>query len=82
MFKQIKINQRKFTTSSTTQGLAVAVERVGAEERDERSLRLAEMQATKAANLLEHSDEIAARPARTWFQTPQQKQQARCTPAE
>jgi len=36
-------------------------------ERAERELRLAEMEASKAGNMLMHSDEIAARPKRTWW---------------
>ena len=43
------------------------------EEREERELRRAEMEATKAANLVEHEADIYSRPARTWFQTPRQK---------
>lgn len=42
-------------------------------ERDERELRMAEMEVTKADNLLEHRDEIEARPARSWFQSEKQK---------
>ncbi|PRW45622.1 DEAD-box ATP-dependent RNA helicase 28 [Chlorella sorokiniana] len=45
------------------------------EEREERALRKAEMEAQKAANMLEHEDEIRARPARTWFQTEHQKRE-------
>lgn len=33
------------------------------------------MSALQAANLLEHEDEIRARPARTWFQTERQKRE-------
>eukprot|EP00887_Chlorella_sp_A99_P002207 scaffold21.g2207.t1 len=46
------------------------------EEREERALRKAEMEAQKAANMLEHEDEIYARPARTWFQSGRQKKEA------
>ncbi|KAK9787623.1 hypothetical protein WJX73_001953 [Symbiochloris irregularis] len=42
-------------------------------EREERALRKAEMEAQKAANMMEYEDEIQARPARTWFQTEKQK---------
>mmetsp|Transcript_5884 Transcript_5884/g.16788 ORF Transcript_5884/g.16788 Transcript_5884/m.16788 type:complete len:768 (-) Transcript_5884:94-2397(-) len=45
-----------------------------AQEREEMELRRAEMTATKAENLIQYSAEIAARPARTWFQSAQQKQ--------
>lgn len=43
------------------------------EEREEKALRKAEMEATKATNLLEHEAEIAARPPRAWFLTPRQQ---------
>jgi ATP-dependent RNA helicase DDX27 len=35
--------------------------------------RLAEMEVTKAQNLIEHADEIAHRPAKEWFATPADK---------
>jgi hypothetical protein len=31
------------------------------------------MEVTRAKNILEHSDEIYSRPARTWFQTAKEK---------
>ncbi|OAY22619.1 DEAD-box ATP-dependent RNA helicase 28 isoform X2 [Manihot esculenta] len=43
------------------------------EEREERALRKAEMEATKAENLITHKDEIFARPKRTWFVTEKEK---------
>ncbi|KAF6261994.1 P-loop containing nucleoside triphosphate hydrolase protein [Scenedesmus sp. NREL 46B-D3] len=52
------------------------VERVLSEEHEEAALRRAEMEANKAANMLEHEDEIYSRPARTWFQTEKQKKEA------
>ena len=45
------------------------------EEREERDLRKAEMEANKAENLIEHETDIYSRPARTWFQTEKQKKQ-------
>jgi ATP-dependent RNA helicase DDX27 len=42
-------------------------------ERDERALRKAEMEFAKAENMLEHRDEIYARPKRTWFMTEKEK---------
>jgi ATP-dependent RNA helicase DDX27 len=42
-------------------------------EREEKELRKAEMEAQKASNMIDHRDEIYARPARTWFQTKSQK---------
>jgi ATP-dependent RNA helicase DDX27 len=43
------------------------------EEKQEKELRLAEMEANKAENLLEHEDEIFSRPKKTWFQTLREK---------
>ena len=45
------------------------VEAILAEERDERAIRMAEMEASKAENMLEHRSEIFSRPAKTWFQS-------------
>lgn len=49
------------------------IEYVLGEERDEKELRKAEMEAQKASNMIEHETEIYSRPARTWFQSEQQK---------
>ncbi len=43
------------------------------EEREEKELRRAEMEAQKAANMIEHETEIYSRPARTWFQSEKEK---------
>ncbi|XVE69715.1 hypothetical protein DITRI_Ditri10aG0013000 [Diplodiscus trichospermus] len=43
------------------------------EERAERALRKAEMEATKAENMIAHKDEIYSRPKRTWFMTEKEK---------
>ncbi len=43
------------------------------EERTERQLQKAEMEANKASNLLEHAAEIKSRPAKTWFQSEREK---------
>ena len=40
------------------------------QERTEKELRLAEMEANKASNLMKHAAAIAARPARTWCVVP------------
>jgi len=44
--------------------------------------RLAEMEANKAQNLIEHSDEIKNRPKREWFASEQQKQKTKEAVAE
>ncbi|KAF9683155.1 hypothetical protein SADUNF_Sadunf05G0183100 [Salix dunnii] len=43
------------------------------EEREERAIRKAEMEATKAENMIAHKDEIFSRPKRTWFVTEREK---------
>ncbi|CAL9109276.1 unnamed protein product, partial [Musa textilis] len=43
------------------------------EEREERALRKAEMEATKAENMIMHKEEIFSRPKRTWFATEKEK---------
>ena len=55
------------------ESLQPAVERIKEEEREERALRKAEMEAQKAENMVIHGDEIYSRPARTWFQTATEK---------
>lgn len=44
--------------------------------------RLASMEATKAENLIEHSDEIMARPQREWFASNKQKERTKEAVAE
>jgi len=43
------------------------------EERTERQLQKAEMEANKASNILEYAAEIKSRPAKTWFQSERDK---------
>nr|CAD1844259.1 unnamed protein product [Ananas comosus var. bracteatus] len=43
------------------------------EEREERFLRKAEMEATKAENMIAHKEEIYSRPKKTWFTTEKEK---------
>ena len=45
------------------------------EEREERAIRVAEMEATRAENLVQYSQDIKARPAKTWFQTGREKRE-------
>eukprot|EP00250_Pteridium_aquilinum_P010415 c19370_g1_i2 orf=528-3065(-) len=46
------------------------------EEREERALRKAEMEANKAQNLMDYESEIYARPKKVWFQTTQERRQS------
>jgi ATP-dependent RNA helicase DDX27 len=43
------------------------VEEVLQEEKEEKLIRQAEMEATKGENMIKHHDEIMSRPKRTWF---------------
>ncbi|XP_010246831.1 PREDICTED: DEAD-box ATP-dependent RNA helicase 28 [Nelumbo nucifera] len=43
------------------------------EEREERALRKAEMEASKVENMIAHREEIYSRPKRTWFATEKEK---------
>jgi len=47
------------------------------EEGTDKVLRAAEMEATKASNLLTHREEIMSRPARTWFQSSNERAAAK-----
>lgn len=44
------------------------------EEKQEREMRMAEMELTKADNMMKFSEEIYSRPAKSWFQTEGEKQ--------
>ena len=55
------------------EAMAPQIREVEYEERAEKHLRRAEMEATKAENMMEHSKEIHSRPARTWFQSEREK---------
>ncbi|KAF7969342.1 hypothetical protein HWV62_27671 [Athelia sp. TMB] len=46
------------------------------EEKEEKHLRQAEMELKKGQNMIEHEEEIYSRPARTWFQSGQEKLKA------
>ena len=48
-----------------------------AEERIEKEERLAAMEAQRASNIIEHQDEISARPARSWFQTASERKEVK-----
>lgn len=52
------------------------------EEKQEKAFRLAEMEATKAGNIIEHEAEIYSRPKREWFLTSTQKKASAQAAAE
>jgi len=49
------------------------------EEKEEKHIRQAEMELKKGQNMIEHEEEIYSRPARTWFQSGQEKLKAEAT---
>ncbi|OCF33533.1 ATP-dependent RNA helicase DRS1 [Kwoniella heveanensis BCC8398] len=53
------------------------VQEILKEEKEEKLLRQADMELKKGQNMVEHQDEIYARPARTWFQSEKEKQDAK-----
>ena len=58
---------------SKIRSLEVDVADIFKQERTEKELRVAEMEANKASNLMKHASEIQHRPARSWFQTEKEK---------
>jgi len=59
--------------------LETQIKEIVEEERTEKELRLAEMEATKAENILQHKEEIENRPKKVWYQTTQEKKVAKET---
>jgi ATP-dependent RNA helicase DDX27 len=57
------------------QAIQEEVEHILEEERIERQIRLAEVDANKAENIALHHDEIMSRPKKTWFQSEYEKQE-------
>ena len=55
------------------EGMGEAIKEVEMEERAEKHLARAEMEAIKAENLMEHQKEIHSRPQKTWFQSEREK---------
>ncbi|OJD30741.1 atp-dependent rna helicase drs1 [Diplodia corticola] len=53
------------------------IDAILADEKAERALSQADMEIRKGENIVRHQDEILARPKRTWFETEQQKLEAR-----
>ncbi|ERF68801.1 ATP-dependent RNA helicase DRS1 [Endocarpon pusillum Z07020] len=53
------------------------VEEVLQEEKEERQLEQVGKQVVRAANLVEHRDEILSRPRRTWFESEREKRNAK-----
>jgi ATP-dependent RNA helicase DDX27 len=58
-------------------GFQDAVKEIYAEEKEEKEMRQADMEATKAENMIIHEDEIKSRPAKVWFQSESERVQAK-----
>lgn len=61
---------------ATLDQLKPEVDAVLREEKEEKALRIAEMELKKGENMAAHADEIFGRPKRTWFQTGADKDKA------
>ncbi|SGY17305.1 BQ5605_C015g07740 [Microbotryum silenes-dioicae] len=68
-----------FDVLEQLQELESEVKAVQREEREEIETRKGEMELSKGRNLIQHEREIHSRPARTWFQTTQEKKIAKTT---
>jgi len=60
--------------------LEIEVEAVLKEEKEEKAMRIAEMEIRKGENVMKYRDEIMARPKRTWFATEREKAIAKGCP--
>ncbi|KAJ9479643.1 ATP-dependent RNA helicase DRS1 [Pseudozyma hubeiensis] len=60
----------------TLETLNPEVDTVLREEKEEKALRIAEMELKKGENMASHADEIFSRPKRTWFQSKADKETA------
>ncbi|KAI7161945.1 DEAD-domain-containing protein [Hortaea werneckii] len=63
-------------------GLEEEVEAVLKEEKEEKALSATEREITRAENVVKYEDEIKARPKKTWFESEQQKSEAKQRGAE
>lgn len=59
--------------SKKLQDMAEDIEAVMEEEKEERALSITERELKKGENLINHEDEIKARPKRTWFESEKDK---------
>ncbi|KAG9248293.1 P-loop containing nucleoside triphosphate hydrolase protein [Calycina marina] len=57
--------------------MAVEIEEILAEEKDDKALAQAEMEVRKGENIMTHASEIHGRPKRTWFESEADKRDAK-----
>lgn len=65
------------TLHQNIDSLGPEIDSILKEEKEERALQGVEMQVRKGENLMQHEDEIKARPRRTWFESERDKVQAK-----
>ncbi|KAI9115597.1 hypothetical protein K1719_013266 [Acacia pycnantha] len=73
---RIVAEQSVIKWSQTIEQMEDEIAAILEEEREERAVRKAEMEATKAENMIEQREEIYSRPKRTWFMIGTEKKQA------
>ena len=61
--------------------LETELEAVLKEEKEEKAMKIAEMEVRKGENVMRYQDEILARPKRTWFATEREKAVAKGLPS-
>jgi ATP-dependent RNA helicase DDX27 len=59
------------------QGLEETIKEIYEQEKEEAVMSKAEMELTKASNMLEHAEEIRSRPAKSWFQSEAERQRSK-----
>eukprot|EP01104_Vermistella_antarctica_P002788 TRINITY_DN129_c0_g4_i1.p1 TRINITY_DN129_c0_g4~~TRINITY_DN129_c0_g4_i1.p1 ORF type:complete len:889 (+),score=321.78 TRINITY_DN129_c0_g4_i1:24-2669(+) len=73
MISQESIDRWERKIKGMSEDIALILEQEG----EEKEIRVAEMEANRAQNILIHEREIFGRPARTWFQTEEEKRSVR-----
>ena len=67
------------TLQTKLSGLKDEITAILGEEKEEKAIRVAEMELKKGENMIEHEEEIFGRPKRVWFQSQNEKEKAKGT---
>lgn len=70
-------NEAISALSSKLEELKDDIKEILEEEKQEKQIRIAEMEIKKGKNMVEHEDEIMGRPKRVWFQSEKEKLSAK-----
>ena len=65
------------TLQTKLSGLKDEISAILGEEKEEKAIRVAEMELKKGENMIEHEEEIFGRPKRVWFQSQNEKEKAK-----